>query len=127
MSDINTVGTPLGFKYNGTAYRVKADSAPTEMFRKYVSEPVATSGDSMNKKTKQLQSVSGLDLTMNQRERSTFDDDADSGPYIAEYKDAAGVIFTGLANIGGDSSRTSDEGTYSIDIIFVNKPTVIYP
>lgn len=127
MSGLDTAGTPLSAKYNGISYRVKGDADITEMLRNYQSEMIPTSGTGMHKKTKVVQALSGMSFTVNQSERATLDTDADNGPYLFEYKDAAGVIITGQAIIAGDSSKTSSENTYSCDVQFDSKPTIIYP
>lgn len=127
MADINTVGTPNSASFKGTDYRVKADASITEMLRRRTNELIPTSGAGMVKAEKAIQSLGGFPFSLNQRERSQLDDAADNGPGKFVYVDAAGVTISGQAIIAGDSSRTSDEGTYTADIHFLEKPTIIYP
>ena len=127
MSDFNIVGTPKGCSYGGLDFRVKADASITEMLRKFSSEIIPTTGDGMHKKEKVVQSLTGFPFTVNQDERIQLDDLADTGPHKFDYTDAAGFTITGKAIIGGDSSRTSDEGTYTADIGFIAKPTILKP
>ena len=68
-----------------------------------------------------------MPFQVNQDERQQLDSDGDSGPYIFEFKDAAGYSITGQAVLAGDSSRTSDEGTYTVDVQFDSKPTFVKP
>jgi len=123
----DTVGTPLGSSYGGIDFRIKEDASITEMLRQYASELIITTGAGMHKKTKVAQMLSGVPFVMNQAERETFDSLADSGPHKFDYTDAAGFTITGQAIIGGDSSRTSDEGVYTADVGFIVKPTIIRP
>lgn len=127
MGQFDTVGTPLGATFGGLDFRVKADASITEMLRKFETELVANTGSAMNKKTKAIQGLSGFPFTTNQVEREQLDDLADTGPHKFDYTDAAGFTVTGQAILSGDSSRTSDEGTYTVDVQFESKPTILRP
>lgn len=127
MSDFNIVGTPDGCSYGGLDFRVKADASITEMLRSFSSEVIPTTGLGMHKKEKAVQTLSGFPFTVNQDERRQLDELADTGPHKFDYTDGAGFTITGQAILGGDSSRTSDEGTYTADVGFMSKPTILNP
>jgi hypothetical protein len=127
MASINTVGTPRGCSYSGISFRVKADASISEMLRKYNDTVIPSSGEAMVQRAKAVQGLSGFPFTTNQRERNQLDTLADSGPHKFVYTDAAEVTISGQAVLAGDSIRTSDEGTYTADVQFMDKPTLIYP
>lgn len=127
MGKYDTVGTPRKCSFGGIDFRVRADASITEMLREKNSTRIPTSGISMRQDTKVIQSLTGFPFVMNQKERQQFDSLADSGEHKFDYTDAAGFTITGQASVGGDSSRTSDEGTYTADMEFESKPTVIDP
>lgn len=127
MSDFNTVGTPEGCSYGGVDFRVKADASITEMLRGFSSEIIPTTGNGMHKKERVVAALTGFPFTVNQDERRQLDELADTGPHKFDYTDAAGFTITGQAVIAGDSSRTSDEGTYTADVQFLSKPTILNP
>lgn len=127
MGKFDTVGTPLGCTYGGIDFRIKADASITEMLRNFSSEQIPSTGSGMHKKEKVVPSLAGVPFIMNQKERQDFDELADTAPHKFDYTDAAGFTVTGQATVGGDSSRTSDEGVYTADMEFETKPTVLTP
>ena len=127
MGKFDVVGTPLKCTWGGIDFRVRADASITELLREKSSTRVPTSGMSMRQDTRIIQSLTGFPFVMNQVERQQFDTLADSGEHNFDFVDAAGFTITGRASAGGDSSRTSDEGTYTADMEFETKPTIINP
>ena len=127
MGKFDVVGTPLGCTFGGIDFRVKADASITELLREKNSERVPTSGKSIRKDTRIVQALTGFPFIMNQKERQEFDTLADSGDHKFDFTDAAGFTITGIASVGGDSSRTSDEGVYTADMEFESKPTILNP
>lgn len=116
----NVSGTILSVTLDGTPFNTLGDADFTEVGNATENEMIPTSGDSILKKTRRVQSVTGVVLKCSDAERlllQTFADKID--PFTITYKTASGSRRRCDGNIEFEN-RTTMENRATISLLPVN-------
>jgi hypothetical protein len=101
---------------DGVTYPVKADADFTEN-SEYENEGIATSGDTLHKRVRQVATVEGIDLIVDGTAKQTLIDVIRSGADVTlGYEEEDGTVNNATGRIQ-NAGRTTQENTMSVVMI----------
>lgn len=122
----DNVGTPRSLSINGVGYRVAADADYNASLSLITSEYLPTTGAALLQVTRKNPMITGIPLRVTPSEMDTLNQiAADGEPAQFAITEASGTVIAGTVTIAGDRERSSATGTYTIDIQFAGRPTII--